>query len=151
MHFEREFEDKGSDAVVAEYVFANNDRADGLLARGSAHAGIHLGFRLDLKRPAIVAEALVQACVHEGWTLDFCLAAEMASTLHKQVARRGAPLLELYDKTRTVIEEMGLIATNYKYHENCVKYGIENVAAERLLPVLSQWVIDDDSLAQRNS
>jgi hypothetical protein len=154
IHFENEIDEKGSDHVVAEYIFANDHRANDLLARlftGFAHAGIHLGFGLEFKQPAIVAEALAQACVHEGWALDFFLAAEKAGDSLKQAAGGNVPLLQLYDETQKVIEDMGPVAANYEYHNNCVKYGIVHVAAQRLLPVLSSWVVNRDTLTEKTA
>ena len=154
VYFEKEIDEKGSDHVVAEYIFANDHRANDLLARlftGFAHAGIHLGFGLEFKQPAIVAEALAQACVHEGWALDFFLAVEKAGDSLKQTAGSGVPLLQLYDETRKVIEDMGPVAANYEYRENCVKYGIVHIAAQRLLPVLSSWVVNRDTLIEKTA
>lgn len=45
---------------------------------------IHLGYGLEFRQPAIVAEASAQAAVHEGWPTDFFIAAEKAAEAGKQ-------------------------------------------------------------------
>lgn len=70
--------------VVNEYVFSDTELANTIFNRffsGYYHPLIHLGYGLEFKQPAIVAEALAQACVHSGY-LDgfFTLCAEAAKT-----------------------------------------------------------------------
>ncbi|OMP82050.1 hypothetical protein BK809_0006359 [Diplodia seriata] len=77
-HFTAEIDAKGVPAVLNEYLFPGDDRANYMLSRvfvGFAHPMIHLGYGLEFRQPAVVAEALAQAAVHESWGKDFFMAA----------------------------------------------------------------------------
>ncbi|KAF2179282.1 hypothetical protein K469DRAFT_596657 [Zopfia rhizophila CBS 207.26] len=152
-HFTAEIDAKGVTAVVAEYLFAGDERANDLLARnftGFAHALIHLGYGLEFGQPAIVAEALAQASVHEPWARDFFLAAEKAGEERKQSGDRDVALLELFGETRRQIEQLPT-AAKYEYADNGLKYGIVHIAAEHLLPVLSKWAVRSDELIRKTA
>ncbi|KAE8392633.1 hypothetical protein BDV23DRAFT_150778 [Aspergillus alliaceus] len=69
--FQREIEKKGVEDTVNQYVFAEDDIAQDMLARlfgGLIHPLIHLGFGIEFNQPAIIAEALAQTATHENWT-----------------------------------------------------------------------------------
>lgn len=68
--FEDEIELKGYQAVINEYCLKGDERADDMLGRlyaGFLHPMIHLGFGIEFQQPAIIAEALAQAAVHDNW------------------------------------------------------------------------------------
>src|SRR5579871_6097848 len=68
--FQSEIDAKGWPAVINEYCFARDERSDDMLVRlfsGFLHPLIHLGFGIEFKQPAIIAEALAQAAVHDNW------------------------------------------------------------------------------------
>lgn len=152
VYFEQEVEQKGADKVVAEYVFANDERGNDLLARqftGFAHSAIHLGYGLEYKQPALIAEALAQACVHEGWGLDFFAAAEKAAKPVKQSETDEVPLLDLYKETRQVIQKLGPAAASWGYYQNGAKYGIALIAKQDLLPVLSKFNVTTENIEEK--
>src|SRR6202012_2645784 len=68
--FQSEMEKHGWQRVVNTHLFANTSASNNLFGRlfaGLLHPLIHLGFGLEFKQPAIIAEALSQAAVHENW------------------------------------------------------------------------------------
>jgi len=68
--FQCEIDEKGYEAVINEYCLKGDERADDMLVRlhaGFLHPMIHLGFGVEFKQPAIIAEALAQAAVHDNW------------------------------------------------------------------------------------
>ncbi len=68
--FQGEIELNGYQAVINKYCLKGDERADDMLVRlhaGFLHPMIHLGFGVEFKQPAIIAEALAQAAVHENW------------------------------------------------------------------------------------
>lgn len=156
VYFTAEVEAKGVPRVLDEYLFAGDERANDLLSRlfvGFGHAMIHLGYGIEFRQPAIVAEALAQAAVHEPWGKDFFEAAERAGEAHKAAAPSGdadPSMLELLEETRQQILQQPE-AANYGYRDNCIKYGIVRLASERLLPVLAKWVVRSDELAQKTA
>ncbi|WEW56145.1 hypothetical protein PRK78_001580 [Emydomyces testavorans] len=96
--FQQEVEAKGIEEVVNEYIFKGDEFADDMFTRmfggqyschieiqaysnarctiGLIHPFIHLGFGLEFKQPAIVAQALAQTAVHEPNLKDFFVATE---------------------------------------------------------------------------
>lgn len=80
--FQREISDKGWQAVVSEYLLAGTEAADDLLVRlhGSiVHPLIQLMFGVEWEQPAVIAEALAQACVHQTDLKRDLYAAEKAA------------------------------------------------------------------------
>ena len=77
--FQEELESQGLEKTLNEHVFAGDEHADALLVRmyaGFLHPIIHLGFGVEFKQPAVIAEALAQAAVHSSWIGDLLLPAE---------------------------------------------------------------------------
>lgn len=77
--FQREIGARGWEAVLAEHLLAGTPSADDLLVRlyaGIMHPLIQLMYGMEWRQPAIVAEALAQACVHGPDYGDLLLQAE---------------------------------------------------------------------------
>ncbi|KAJ5480178.1 hypothetical protein N7530_005687 [Penicillium desertorum] len=71
--FQREIDAKGVPGVLKEYLFSGDKLAESLLSRmfaGLIHPIIHLGFGIEFQQPAIVAQALAQASVHQDYLAD---------------------------------------------------------------------------------
>lgn len=69
----------GWEAVLAEHALAGTPAADDLLVRlfaGILHPALQLMYGMEWRQPAIVAEALAQACVHQPDFKDLLLRAE---------------------------------------------------------------------------
>jgi len=67
--FQEEMDWKGWQEVLNQYMFKGDERADDMLVRmfgGILHPIIHLGFGVEFEQPAIIAEALAQAAVHDN-------------------------------------------------------------------------------------
>ncbi|KIW70513.1 hypothetical protein PV04_02775 [Phialophora macrospora] len=80
--FIRQLSTSSLPAVLNEYVFSDNPLAHALFNRffsGYYHPFIHLGYGLEFAQPAIVAEALAQACVHSSYLDDFFTATAKAA------------------------------------------------------------------------
>ncbi|KAF9641051.1 hypothetical protein BFW01_g12857 [Lasiodiplodia theobromae] len=155
VYFTAEVEAKGVPRVLDEYLFAGDERANDMLSRlfvGFGHALIHLGYAIEFRQPALVAEALAQTAVHEPWGKDFFEAAERAGEAHKKAASGTDPsMLQLLEETREQILQQPE-AADYGYRDNCIKYGIVHLGSERLLPVLAKWVVrSEDDLAQKTA
>ncbi|KAF2090701.1 hypothetical protein K490DRAFT_62024 [Saccharata proteae CBS 121410] len=100
VYFQDEIDQKGWQNVLNEYVFAGDERADDMLVRLFAsflHPIIHLGFGVEFKQPAIIAEALAQTAIHDDWEKDFLLGAEKAA---KAKTTPPKTLVELIDAIR---------------------------------------------------
>ncbi|KAK5000950.1 hypothetical protein LTR66_000296 [Elasticomyces elasticus] len=79
VYFQNEIDAKGWQGVLNEYLLAGDERANDMLVRmfaGFFHPIIHLGFGIEFNQPAIIAEALAQAAVHDSWMKPFLIGAE---------------------------------------------------------------------------
>ncbi|PSN70517.1 hypothetical protein BS50DRAFT_520373 [Corynespora cassiicola Philippines] len=153
MFFRGEVEKKGSQKVIAEYLFADDDRANDMMARlftGFAHSIIHFGYGLQFDQPAMIVEALAQTAVHEGWALDLFLESEKAGHARKRANEKGDSLLELIHDTRKAVIENPLIAS-YRYQDNTVKYGIAQMGADVMAEVGSKWIVRPEDLKSRTA
>jgi hypothetical protein len=95
--FAKEIEEKGTDAVLQEWVFGGSEIAEDMLVRlfmGFLHPFIHLGFGLEFQQPSIVAEALASAAVHENWLTDFF---HQSEELAKANGNPSKPLLSFLE------------------------------------------------------
>lgn len=83
--FKEEIDQKGWQEVLNEYMFKGDERADDMLVRmfgGILHPIIHLGFGIEFEQPAIIAEALAQAAVHDNWEASHLIESEKAAKAH---------------------------------------------------------------------
>lgn len=82
VYFDDEINKKGWQEVLNEYLFKGDERADDMLVRmfgGILHPIIHLGFGIEFEQPAIIAEALAQAAIHDNWEASHLLESEKAA------------------------------------------------------------------------
>jgi hypothetical protein len=111
---------------------------------GFLHPIIHLGFGIEFHQPAIIAEALAQACVHDIWTGKFLLAAEKESRSHHLTTSKVMP--ELLDEIRANKK----LSTAAEWSDgNKVRDGIIGRASEEMLKYTSQWVVTPENLEQK--
>ncbi|KAF2725422.1 hypothetical protein K431DRAFT_215297 [Polychaeton citri CBS 116435] len=85
--FKQEISESSWQEVLLKYVFARDARADDMLVRlfaGFLHPIIHLGFGIEFEQPAIIAEALAQAAVHDNWMRLLLLPAEQEAAKRDQ-------------------------------------------------------------------
>ncbi|CZR56682.1 related to HypA-like protein [Phialocephala subalpina] len=79
--FQTEMEKKGWEKVFQEYLFAGTEQANDIFGRmyaGFLHPIIHLGFGIEFQQPAIMCEAIAQACAHDLWTSKYLFSVEEA-------------------------------------------------------------------------
>lgn len=135
--FQQEMETKGWQNVLNEYVFAGDERADGMLVRmfaGFLHPIIHLGFGIEFHQPAIIAEALAQAAVHDGWMAPLFLKAEKAAAKLSGPSKSAVELLdETHDQTR--------LAKAAAVDGNRIRDGILKTEAQTMIDIVSQYRI----------
>ncbi|ROT43200.1 hypothetical protein SODALDRAFT_327381 [Sodiomyces alkalinus F11] len=96
LFFQREIDRRGGDftAGVSEFLFRGDARADDLLQRvhaGFLHPLIQLMYGLEWRQPAIIAEGLAQAAVHQNKLGPF-----LERTEREARAEAMPPLAELY-------------------------------------------------------
>lgn len=147
--WQNEFEKKGWENVLNEYVFAGDERADDLLGRfygGFLHPIIHLGFGIEFHQPAIIAEALAQACCHDNWTGKFLLAVEKDSKSRSSASNKTLP--ELLDEIRANKK----LSTAAQWSDaNKIRDGIIARASEEMLSYTSQWIVTPETLEEKTA
>jgi hypothetical protein len=96
--FQEEIDQKGWQEVLNQYVFNGDERADDMLVRmfsGILHPIIHLGFSVEFEQPAIIAEALAQAAVHDNWEASHLIESEKAAKAHSPDSRSDKSIVQL--------------------------------------------------------
>ncbi|TAQ87243.1 hypothetical protein B7494_g4436 [Chlorociboria aeruginascens] len=143
--FQKEMEVKGWEDVLNEYLFKGDQRADDLLVRmpGFLHPIIHLGFGIEFKQPAIIAEALAQAAVHSTWIGDFLLPAEKAA---RKSSTKTLP--QLFDEIRS--DEKLLTSPQWE-DGNKIRDGILKRAPQEMISYASQWVVGKEELEKKTA
>ncbi|KAF1991240.1 hypothetical protein K402DRAFT_389419 [Aulographum hederae CBS 113979] len=150
--FQTEMDSKGWQAVVNEYVFSGSKLADDMLVRmfgGFLHPIIHLGFGIEFEQPAIIAEALSQAAVHDNWMAPLFFGAENAA---KENAKRGT-------KPKTLVQLLDEIRANEKLLKaahwgdgNKIRDGVMARAGDEMIKNASQYFISDsDNLDKKTA
>ena len=140
--FQSEIDAKGWPAVINEYCFARDDRAEDMLVRlfmGFLHPLIHLGFGVEFNQPAIVAEALAQAAVQGDWMKPMLFDAEKAAAARKEKDEKPKSLVKLLDEIHD--DEMLRAAPHWE-DANKIRDGILKRAPERMIHYLSQFWIE---------
>ncbi|KAL2062642.1 hypothetical protein VTL71DRAFT_5714 [Oculimacula yallundae] len=150
VYFQKELESKGLEIVLDEFLFAGTEAANDLLGRmygGFFHPIIHLGFGLEFKQPAIVAEALAQAAVHDNWTGKYLLRTEAAAKSNTD-ASINTTLLELLEEIRA---DKKLATSAHWEDANKVRDGILVRAPEEMVRVASKWIATPETLERKTA
>ncbi|KAI2793918.1 Oxidoreductase ptaJ [Penicillium oxalicum] len=146
--FQKQIDDKGVDAILNEYLFAENGQAENLLCRlwgGLVHPLIHLGFGLEFNQPAIVAEALAQAAVHDDKLgYDFFLSAEKKAGAVGKASSKS--LIQLLNE---ILENEALATSAQFGDKNKITDGVLRRASQEMLHVASQYTVSEDQVDEK--
>jgi hypothetical protein len=135
--FQSEMDKKGWQQVLNEYVFARDERADDMLVRmfaGFLHPIIHLGFGVEFHQPAIIAEGLAQAAVHDSWMKPLFDGAEKAS---KDISGPSKSIVELLDQTHAEKR----LAKAADVDGNRIRDGIMKFETQTMVDIIAQYHI----------
>ena len=167
-----ELEKEGVEGVLQEWVFKGDEKADDMLIRlfggklfsqidstpvitgnkdtlitkGFFHPIIHLGFGLEFNQPAIIAEALAQACVHDDWMKRLVLPAEKAAAQTPSESLKTMP--ELLTAIRA---DQKLSSAAHWDDNNKIRDGILVRAPEEMLRYAAQWRVRPGELAEKTA
>ncbi|KAI4097423.1 MAG: hypothetical protein LQ339_006741 [Xanthoria mediterranea] len=140
--FQDEINCKGHEAVINDYMLKGDERADAILVRmyaGFLHPIIHLGFGVEFNQPAIIAEALAQAAVHDGWIGTFLLEVEHASSK----IPHSKSLVEILDQIRA---DPKLRMAAHWDDGNKIRDGTLARAPDKMIKYAAQWKVGLDEL-----
>ncbi|KAJ5665229.1 uncharacterized protein N7477_007677 [Penicillium maclennaniae] len=146
--FQEEIDLKGVGDVLNEYVFAGDDRAESMLCRlfgGLIHPLIHLGFGIEFNQPAIVAQALAQAAVHDEWMgpAFFLPVEKLAGGIGKPGKKS---LLQLLDEIR---DNKALRESAHWSDANKMRDGVLHRAPNEMLKIAAQYTVSEDQVGER--
>ena len=134
--------------VINEYCLKGDERADDMLVRlhaGFLHPMIHLGFGVEFKQPAIIAEALAQAAVHDSWIGPFMLDTEKAAA---SSGIEGKPMVELIDEVRA--DEQLSSAARWN-DSNKIRDGILVRAPSEMIRIAAKWKVMPDAIIEKTA
>ncbi|PNP55101.1 hypothetical protein THARTR1_04790 [Trichoderma harzianum] len=147
--FQDEIEEKGWEKVLLEYVFRGDERSEAIFGRlfaGFLHPLIQLMYGIEWHQPAIVAQGLAQAAVHENRVGAFLTKVEQAASSQPQSVQR-TPLPELFESVRQYSEKL---ATSAQFGDsNKVYDGVFVRAPDEALEFLKQVRVGEDELDER--
>jgi hypothetical protein len=109
------------------------------------HPIIHLGYGVEFLQPAIIAEALAQAAVHDSWASRFLKPAEEAATKQSSTSTTLVSLLEQARQNETIR------ASPHYSDGNKVRDGVIARAANEMVSVASQFRVTPDDLQKRTA
>jgi hypothetical protein len=149
--FQEEMAKKGWEAVLNEYLFAGDEAADDMLVRlyaGFLHPIIHLGFGVEFKQPAIIAEALAQTAIHENWMGTLYIGTEKEIQAQGGEAPPHKTIVQLLEEIRNDKELSGAAHLN---DGNKVRDGILKRAPKQMVKYASQYRVDEKELEKRTA
>jgi Questin oxidase-like len=111
---------------------------------GFLHPLIHLGFGIEFRQPAIIAEALAQAAVHDNWIGKLLLPAEKAA--QEDPPKEIKTLVELLDEIHA---DKKLSNAAHWDDGNKIRDGILARAGDRMLGVAKQYTVNPEDLEWR--
>jgi hypothetical protein len=165
--FTEEIEKKGQTAVLEEYLFRGDERANDMLVRllagwcysarkicgsitnafvsGFLHPLIHLGYGMEWNQPAIVAEALGQTATHDNWIGKFLLPAEEAAKSRGPSDRTLISLLE------EAVANKKLKESPHWSDNNKIRDGIIARAPQEMIDIAAQWTVQPHELERKTA
>ncbi|KAL9600004.1 MAG: hypothetical protein Q9219_003473 [cf. Caloplaca sp. 3 TL-2023] len=143
--FTKEIQGKGYDRVVNDYVFANDRRATTMFNRlfaGFLHPLIHLGFAIEFKQPALVAEALAMTAIHSTWLDPFFVETDEAAN-----ASQVGP--ECLVNILTEIQKDPNVSTAAHWDDdNKIRDGVLARAKEQMISYAGRWQVRPDDIEE---
>ncbi len=111
--------------------------------KGFLHPIIHLGFGVEFKQPAIIAEGLAQAAVHDNWIGPLLLAAEKASS-----ADKSKSMVEILDEIRA---DKKLSTAAHWDDADKIRDGLITRAPDEMIEYASQRTVRSDELEAKTA
>lgn len=114
-----------------------------LIHIGFLHPLIHLGFGIEFRQPAIIAEALAQAAVHLDWEGKYLLAVEKAAT-----EPSTKTMVELLEEIRA---DKKLSTAAHWSDGNKIRDGLLQRAPEETMKYAKQWTVSPGELDEKTA
>ncbi|USP73007.1 hypothetical protein yc1106_00281 [Curvularia clavata] len=144
--FQQEIDAKGWEQVLQEYLFSGTEVAEDLLVRmyaGFLHPIIHLGFGVEFKQPAIVAEALAQGAVHDSWIGELFVECERKVGDKKGKTGEKKSIMQILEECRK--DEKVRESARFS-DANKIRDGIMKRAKEEMVAYAAQYVVEEEDV-----
>jgi hypothetical protein len=149
--FQQEIESKGWQDTLQEHLFAETEHADDMLVRlyaGFLHPLIHLGFGIEFQQPAIIAEALAQAAVHDNWMASLFLGCEKAAKGKRGEGRPKKSIVQVLEECKN--DEN--IRNSAQFGDgNKIRDGILKRAPGEMIRAATQYTVTEDELEEKTA
>ncbi|KAL1799101.1 hypothetical protein ACET3X_003138 [Alternaria dauci] len=151
MYFQQEIDDKGWQRTLQEHVFAETEHAEDMLVRMYAsiyHPIIHLGFGIEFQQPAIIAEALAQAAVHDNWMGSLFFGCEKAA---KETRGKDGPRKTIVQILEECKKDDKLSKAPRFEDGNKIRDGIMKRAPEEMIKYAKQYTVKEEELEEKTA
>jgi hypothetical protein len=151
VYFEQEIDAKGWQNTLQEQLFAETEHADDMLVRmyaGFLHPIIHLGFGIEFQQPAIIAEALAQAAVHDNWMAPLFLGCEKAAKIKRGEEGLKKSIVQILQECKN--DEKTRDSAQFD-DGNKIRDGILKRAPKQMIRAASQYTIMEDELEEKTA
>ncbi|KAK2023934.1 hypothetical protein LX32DRAFT_627118 [Colletotrichum zoysiae] len=145
--FQGEVEKKGWQQVVLDHLLGDTESAQELFSRSwssFAHSMIQLLYGLEWEQPAIIAEALAQAAIHDNYVGTFLYKVEKAAAADP--SKMSLTLPELLEQVHS--DEDFVNSVRHK-NPNAMLDGVEVFCPDEAIAYLSRVRIDPDDMEER--
>jgi hypothetical protein len=149
--FQQEIDSKGWQNTLQEHLFAETEHADDMLVRlyaGFLHPLIHLGFGIEFQQPAIIAEALAQAAVHDNWMASLFLGCEKAVKVKRGEDGPKKSIVQILEECKNNEK----IRNSAHFGDgNKIRDGILKRAPEEMIRAATQYTVKEDELEEKTA
>lgn len=111
---------------------------------GFLHPLIHLGFGVEFRQPAIIAEALAQAALHDTWIGELLVTTEKAASKHG--VKGSKSLVHLLEEIR---QDQKLAESAHFKDGNKIRDGVLARAPEDMVKYAAQYTVRTEDLDER--
>ena len=151
VYFQQEINKSGWQRVLQEHLFAETELAEDMLARmfaGFLHPIIHLGFGIEFQQPAIIAEALAQAAVHDNWIASLFFGCERAAKESRSKDEPRKTIVQILEECR---KDDKLSKAAHWDDGNKVRDGIIKRAPEEMIKYAMQYTVKEGELEEKTA
>ena len=116
---------------------------------GFLHPLIHLGFALEFKQPAIVAEALAQAALHRDYLGPLFMGAEKAAAQYRDDS--SSKMKSLQSLLNEIRQNEKVATAAHWGDDNKIRDGVLVRAPQEMIDITSHWTVLEKDLEFRNA
>ncbi|KAF1830521.1 hypothetical protein BDW02DRAFT_572926 [Decorospora gaudefroyi] len=151
VYYQKEIDKNGWQDTLHKHLFAETEQADDMLVRmyaGFLHPIIHLGFGIEFQQPAIIAEALAQAAVHDNWMGPLFLGCEKAAKGHRGENGPKKSIVQILEECK---KDEKVSKSAHFDDGNKIRDGILKRAPEEMIKMAAQYTVKEEELEEKTA